>query len=90
MIWAIIRMKIISRRHRTLREQANQQMILLHLVTMLVYLVVLTLHTVFVFIWIDDESTHPNKVFLSLTTLRLCQLVVQLVLVWLFLGFSKV
>lgn len=55
MIWAVIRMKIISRRHRALREQANQLMIGMHLITMIVYLIFLTLHTVFLFTWITDD-----------------------------------
>ena len=87
-LWAIIRLFIEIRRSKTLKELVKQKFIILHFVTLLVYLTSLITYYVYFTIW-EKNTVDENQVFISFALSTFLFFCVQISLIFLFLNLSR-
>ena len=87
-LWAIIRLFIEIRRSKTLKELVKQKFIILHFVTLLVYLTSLITYYVYFTIW-EKNTDDENQVFISFAVSTFLFFCVQISLIFLFLNLSR-
>ena len=67
LLWAIIRLYKASGRSMTLRELSTQTMMVIHLITVFVYLLSTTIYFIFFSLWDYTSREAENKVYISFT-----------------------
>lgn len=89
MLWAIIKLYKDAGSSLTLKELIDQKIIVLHFITLMVYLTALIFYYVYFAMWDSKDSVKETKVFVAWTVVYIMLTAVQLVLVYLFWGLSK-
>ena len=89
MFWAILKIYFATGHSLTLSELADQKMIGLHFLAMVIYLAAVVTNYIFVALWTETDKNQENRVFVSWAICQLLLTVVQLVLIYIFWGLSK-
>ena len=89
LLWAILKLHVVSGRNLTLRELLNQKFITVHIVTLLIYLTSIAIYYTYFGLWSDDDPKSQNRVFVLWGVSQILLCICQLVLIYLFWRLSR-